>query len=125
LLQRVRQPFNVNAIAQAAARAALDDVAWVEQCRAANQAGLAQLAAGFAELGREFVPSDANFILVHVGDGAGVFAALQRRGVIVRPVGAYGLPAWVRVTVGTREQNERLLRELHPLLRQAAAPVRA
>lgn len=119
LLQRVRQPFNVNAIAQAAALAALDDAAWVDRCRAQNQAGLAQLAAGFAELGREFVPSDANFMLVHVGDGTGVFAALQRRGVIVRPVGPYGLPAWVRVTVGTTEQNERLLREMAELFQAA------
>lgn len=118
LLQRVRQPFNVNALAQAAARAALDDAAWVERCRASNRAGLAQLAAGLAALGCEFVPSEANFLLVRVGDGAGIFGALQRRGVIVRPVGPYGLPDWIRVTVGTTEQNERLLRELDPLVRR-------
>jgi histidinol-phosphate aminotransferase len=116
LLQRVRQPFNVNAMAQAAARASLDDGEWVEQCRAENQAGLARLAAGFAELGREFVPSEANFVLVHVGDGAGVFAALQQRGVIVRPVAPYGLPEWIRVTVGTPAQNERFLAELRAVL---------
>jgi histidinol-phosphate aminotransferase len=116
LLQRVRQPFNVNAVAQAAARASLDDGEWVEQCRAENQAGLARLAAGFAELGREFVPSEANFVLVHVGDGAGVFAALQQRGVIVRPVAPYGLPEWIRVTVGTPVQNERFLAELRAVL---------
>lgn len=124
LLQRVRQPFNVNAVAQAAARAALDDTAWMERCRAENRAGLAQLAAGFSELGREFVPSDANFILVHVGDGAGVFSALQRRGVIVRPVAPYGMPAWVRVTIGTAAQNERLLREMAVLFRSADVPER-
>jgi histidinol-phosphate aminotransferase len=118
LLQRVRQPFNVNAIAQAAARAALDDGDWMEQCRSQNRAGLAQLAAGFSELGREFVPSEGNFMLVHVGDGAAVFSALQRRGVIVRPVAPYGMPAWVRVTVGTAEQNERFLRELRLLLKR-------
>jgi histidinol-phosphate aminotransferase len=116
LLQRVRQPFNVNAVAQAAARASLDDGEWVEQCRAENQAGLARLAAGLAELGREFVPSEANFVLVHVGDGAGVFAALQQRGVIVRPVAPYGLPEWIRVTVGTPTQNERFLAELRAVL---------
>ena len=116
LLQRVRQPFNVNAIAQAAARAALDDTLWVERCRAENRAGLAQLAAGFAKLGLEFVPSEANFVLVRVGDGAGVFRALERRGVIVRPVAPYGLPEWLRITVGTREQNERLLEELKAIV---------
>lgn len=116
LLQRVRQPFNVNAVALAAARAALDDDAWLDRCRAENRAGLAQLAAGFAALGCHFVPSEANFILVRVGDGAGVFAKLQRRGVIVRPVGPYGLPEWVRVTVGTGAQNQRLIKELEVAL---------
>jgi histidinol-phosphate aminotransferase len=121
LLQRVRQPFNVNAIALAAARAALDDAEWVERGRAENRAGLAQLAAGLADLGREFVPSEGNFLLVHVGDGLSVFQALQRKGVIVRPVASYGMPAWVRITVGTRAQNDRLLRELAALL-PAGAP---
>ncbi|MBS0663955.1 MAG: histidinol-phosphate transaminase [Verrucomicrobia bacterium] len=112
LLNRVRQPFNVNAIAQAAAIAALDDHEFTAKCVRENRAGLARLEAGFRELGREFVPSVANFILVHVGDGLKVFDTLQRRGVIVRPVKSYGLPEWIRVTVGTREQNERLLAEL-------------
>jgi len=112
LLQRVRQPFNVNAIAQAAALAALDDDAWVEQCRAANNAGLTQLEDGLGALGLEWVPSQANFLLVRVGDGAGVFARLQQNGVIVRPLGGYGLPEWVRITVGSAAQNERVLAEL-------------
>ena len=112
LLNRVRQPFNVNAIAQAAAAAALDDAAFAERCARENRAGLRQLQEGCRELGLEFVPSVANFMLIKVGDGLRVFDALQRRGLIVRPVKSYGLPEWVRVTVGTREQNERLLREL-------------
>ena len=112
LLNRVRQPFNVNAIAQAAAVAALDDTAFAERCARENRAGLRQLEQGCRELGLEFVPSVANFMLIHVGDGLRVFDALQRRGLIVRPVKSYGLPEWVRVTVGSREQNERLLREL-------------
>lgn len=112
LLNRVRQPFNVNAIAQAAAAAALDDAAFAEKCARENRAGLRQLEQGCRELGLEFVPSVANFMLIKVGDGQRVFDALQRRGLIVRPVKSYGLPEWVRVTVGTREQNERLLREL-------------
>jgi histidinol-phosphate aminotransferase len=112
LLNRVRQPFNVNAIAQAAAIAALDDREFAERCARENRAGLLQLEAGCRQLGLEFVPSVANFMLVKVGDGTRVFEQLQRRGVIVRPVKSYGLPEWVRVTVGTREQNARLLAEL-------------
>ena len=112
LLNRVRQPFNVNAIGQAAAVAALDDREFTDRCRRENRTGMAQLGEGFKRLGLEFVPSVGNFILVRVGDGGRVFDALQRRGVIVRPVKSYGLPEWVRVTVGTCEQNERLLREM-------------
>ncbi len=112
LLQRVRQPFHVNAIGQAAALAALDDEAFVQRSIKTNTEGLAQLVEGFRQLGLEYVPSVANFILVKTGAGARHFDALQRRGVIVRPVGSYGLPEWLRLTVGTREQNERLLREL-------------
>jgi len=112
LLNRVRQPFNVNAIGQAAAVAALDDREFTARCRRENRAGMVQLGEGFKRLGLEFVPSVGNFILARVGDGGRVFDALQRRGVIVRPVKSYGLPEWIRVTVGTREQNERLLREL-------------
>jgi histidinol-phosphate aminotransferase len=112
LLNRCRQPFNVNAIGQAAALAALDDSAFATKVAQHNRAGLAQLEKGLRALQREFVPSVANFIMVNVGDGGRVFDALQRRGVIVRPLRSYGLPAWVRVTVGTTAQNERLLAEL-------------
>jgi len=117
MLNRVRQPFNVNAIAQAAAVAALDDVEFAAKTARENRAGLAQLERGCRALGLEIVPSVANFMLVKVGDGTRVFEALQRRGVIVRPVKSYGLPEWVRVTVGTREQNERFLAELKTLVR--------
>lgn len=112
LLDRVRQPFNVNAVAQAAAVAALDDQTFARTCIEETRKGLRRLEAGFGSLGLEFIPSQANFILAKVGDGARVFDALQRRGVIVRPVANYGLPEWIRVTVGTAEQNERLLTEL-------------
>lgn len=114
-LNRVRQPFNVNAIAQAAAIAALDDREFAEKCARENRAGLAQLEAGFRKLGLNYVPSVANFILVQVGDGGKVFEALQRRGVIVRPMKPYAMSAWIRVTVGTPAQNERLLAELGAL----------
>lgn len=112
LLNRVRQPFNVNAIAQAAALAALEDTAFTEKCRLQNSRGLVQLTKGCQKLGLETVPSVANFILVRVSDGLGVFTALQRAGVIVRPVGSYGLPDWIRVTIGSAAQNRRFLAEL-------------
>lgn len=112
LLNRVRQPFNVNAIAQAAAIAALDDHEFTEKCIRENRAGLVQLETDFRKLGLEFVPSVANFILVRVGDGMRIFDALQRCGVIVRPVKSYAMPEWVRVTVGTAAQNERVLAAL-------------
>ena len=117
LLNRVRQPFNVNAIGQAAAIAALDDGAFTAKCPKENRTGLAQLEAGFKALGLEIVPSVANFILVKVGDGARVFVELQKRGVIVRPMRPYGMPEWLRVTVGTPAQNERLLATLAAVLR--------
>lgn len=117
-LNRVRQPFNVNAIGQAAAVAALDDVEFATRCQRQNRAGLAQLEAGFRKLWLEFVPSEANFIMVNVGDGAAVFSALQSRGVIVRPLRPYGMAGWIRVTVGTQEQNDRLLRELAAVVKK-------
>ena len=116
ILQRVRQPFNGNAIAAAAATAALDDDEFVTKCRRENRTGLAQLGAGFTRLGLEFVPAQGNFILAKVGDGGAVFDALQRQGVITRPVKGYGLPEWLRVTVGTPAQNERLLKALTGVL---------
>jgi histidinol-phosphate aminotransferase len=116
LLNRVRQPFNVNAIGQAAALAALDDREFTETCARENRAGLVQLESGLRALGLELVPSVANFILVKVGEGARMFDALQRRGVIVRPMASYGMPEWLRITVGTKAQNERVLAELRALV---------
>lgn len=116
LLQRVRQPFNVNALGQAAALAALDDHDFVRRSKETNTAGLRQLEQGFDAQGLKWVPSVGTFMLVEVGDGAKAFAALQARGVITRPVNGYGLPTWLRVTVGTTAQNERLLRELKAVL---------
>lgn len=109
LLQRVRQPFNVNSIGQAGAIAAVTDDKWVNKCRDSNSEGLAFLGHGLDELGLAYVPSVGNFLLVNVGQGQECFKFLQERGIIVRPVGPYGLPEWVRVTVGTVGQNQRLL----------------
>jgi histidinol-phosphate aminotransferase len=112
LLNRVRQPFNVNSLAQAAAIAALGDAAYVEESARLNREGIRQVEAGLEKLGVTFVPSHGNFLLVNVGDGARVYAALLRDGVIVRPVANYGLPAFLRVTVGLPAENERFLAAL-------------
>jgi len=112
VLQRVRQPFNVNALAQAGALAALDDEAFATLSRTTNRTGLAQLAEGCRKLGIESVPSEGNFLMARVGDGVAAFIAMQRNGVIIRPLKPYGMPEWVRITVGTTAQNERLLAEL-------------
>jgi histidinol-phosphate aminotransferase len=116
LLNRVRAPFNVNTFAQAAAVAALGDVDFVRKCREGNRRGLVQLRDGFDRLGLPYLPSEANFLLVEVGDGQRVFRELQRLGVIVRPVGPYGLPQYVRVSVGTEAENSRLLEALKNVL---------
>ena len=109
VLNRLRQPFNVNALAQVAARAALDDHAHVARTRANNREGLAFLRAACERLGRPYVPSWANFLLIEVGEGARVYEALLRRGVIVRPMDVYGLPRHLRVTVGTPAENQRFV----------------
>jgi histidinol-phosphate aminotransferase len=112
MLNRVRQPFNVNALAQAAALAALADSDYVELSRALNRAGLAQLAAGFATLGIESLPSHGNFVLAKVGDADRVYKGLLAQGVIVRPVANYGLPEWLRISVGLADENSRFLAAL-------------
>jgi histidinol-phosphate aminotransferase len=118
IVQRARQPFNVNGVAAAAAIAALDDHEFVEKCRRENAVGRALLGDAFRKLGLPFVPSGGNFLLVKVGDGAAIFAALQARGIITRPVKPYGLPEWLRITVGTPAQNDRLVASLADVLRK-------
>ena len=116
LMNRVRQPFNANSIALAADEAALNDQAFVRRSREVNFAGMAALTAGFKRLELPYIPSVGNFITVQVGDGADVFRRLLRRGVIVRPIAAYGLPAHLRVTIGTEAENARLLQALEESL---------
>lgn len=115
LLQRVRQPFNVNSVAQAGAIGATTDDEWVRSCRISNAKGLEQMSQGLAELDLEFVPSFGNFLLVNVGEGVSVFESLQKVGIIVRPVAAYGLPEWIRITIGKTEENRRVLEALRVL----------
>ncbi len=121
LLNRVRQPFNCNSLAQAAAVAALADEAFVARGVQINRAGMTQLSAAFDALGLRYLPSFGNFILVHVGDGARVYEGLLRRGVIVRPVASYGLPQWLRVTIGLAEENEKFITALREALPETAA----
>jgi len=111
-LEKTRQPFNINSLAQAAALAALDDDEHVRKTRTNNFAGLEFFRRAFRDLKLEFVPSFANFILVRVGEGQKVFDAMQKLGVITRPMGGYQLPEWIRISVGTPKENERSLNAL-------------
>jgi histidinol-phosphate aminotransferase len=115
VLQKTRQPFNANGIAQAGALAGLQDDEHQQRTRELTWAGRDYLQKEFAAMGLEYVPSHANFVLVKVGDGKAVFNALMKKGVIVRDMNAYGLPEWIRVSVGTMEQCGRFLGELKQL----------
>ena len=108
-LEKIRQPFNANLLAQIAALAALDDDEHVRKTRANNFTGLEFFAKAFRQLDLEFIPSSANFILVRVGEGQKIFEAMQRQGVITRPMGGYLLPEWIRISIGTPQENERCL----------------
>ena len=113
VMNRVRQPFNVNGIALAAAAAALDDMEFVARSYADNLQGMRQFEEGARALGLEFIPSFGNFLTIRVGKAAEIYKRLLRRGVIVRPVGGgYGLPEHLRVTVGTAQENEKFLAAL-------------
>ena len=116
--EKVRQPFNINLLAQAAALAALDDDEHVRKTRANNFGGLQFFEKAFRRLNLQFVPSSANFILVRVGEGQRVFDAMQKLGVIVRPMGGYQLPEWIRLSIGTPQENERSLGALEKSLVQ-------
>ena len=118
VLNRVRQPFNVNSLALVAACAALDDSEYLEAGRRLNRAGMAQLEAGLAALGLRWIPSRGNFLAVDFArDAAPINQALLERGVIVRPVAGYGLPNFLRISIGTEAENARLLEALAQVLR--------
>ena len=117
LMNRVRQPFNVSSVALAAAEAALGDAEFLARSAEVNRRGMAQLVAAFRELGLEWIPSAGNFVTFKVGDAIGVNQALLRQGVIVRPIAAYGMPHWLRVSIGLPEENARFI----DALRQALA----
>ncbi len=124
VLGKTRQPFNTNGIAQAGALAGLLDEEHQRKTREITIEGRNFLQQEFAAMGLEYVPSFANFVLVKVGDGKAVFSALMKRGIIVRDMNSYGLPEWIRVSIGTMEQNRRFLEAYTALGQQtAAAPV--
>ena len=116
MLNRVRQPFNVNALAQAAALAALADTGYVDESRALNRAGMRELENGVRALGLTFIPSHGNFLLIRIGDAERAYQRLLELGVIVRPVANYGLPEFLRVTVGLSIENRRFLDALRTAL---------
>ncbi len=120
ILQKTRQPFNANAVAQAGALAGLQDDLHIERTREVNREGRAFLQGIFTELGLEFVPSHANFVLVKVGDGDALFHAAMRKGVILRAMRSYNLPEWIRVSVGTMDQNRKFNRVLREWLAERA-----
>lgn len=120
LLNRIRQPFNVNSMAQAAAVAALNDAAFLKKSAQVNADGYRQLTQAFESMKLEYVPSFGNFVLVKVGndDGAGarVNLALLKQGIIVRPVGNYGLPQWLRISIGLPHENAAFIDALKNIL---------
>lgn len=120
LLQKARQPFNVNSIAQVGALAALADVDHIEKTRSVNRTGMDFYEKELAVRGLEFVPSYANFLLVKTGEGDRVFREMLKQGVIIRAMSSYKLPEWVRISVGTEQQNRRCLEVLDSVLATAA-----
>jgi len=116
LMNRVRQPFNVTSVAQAAAVGALADFVFVERSRELNRRGLRQIAAGLDRLRRQYIPSFGNFLTFHAGAAAQVYQRLLQQGVIVRPIAGYGMPEHLRVSIGLESENERFLQALQVAL---------
>jgi histidinol-phosphate aminotransferase len=116
LMNRIRQPFNVNNLALAAAVAALDDHLFVAESYELNRRGMEQLVAGLKRLGLEHIPSHGNFVTFKIADAAVINQKLLKQGVIVRPIGGYGLPDWLRVTIGSEPENARFLEALEKAL---------
>ncbi|PHV11364.1 histidinol-phosphate transaminase [Chitinimonas sp. BJB300] len=116
LMNRVRQPFNVNSLAQAAAVAALDDGDYLQETIRINTEGLQQISSAFVRLGVPFIPSYGNFIAFHVGDGPALNQFMLQRGVIIRPLASYGLRDSLRVSIGLPEENARFIATLEEAL---------
>jgi histidinol-phosphate aminotransferase len=114
--EKIRQPFNINALIQAGALAALDDEEHLMRTRENNKDGLHLFESELKRLGIPSVPSAANFILINVGDSQQVSNALQKRGVITRPMSGYKLPGWLRITIGTPQENRRCIVALEEIM---------
>jgi histidinol-phosphate aminotransferase len=119
ILQRCRQPFNANSLAQTAALAGLRDTEHMEKTRLLTLEGRARLQRFFGNLGLRFIPSEANFVFVEVGEADRIFKSLLQQGIIIRSMTSYGLPSWIRVSIGTPEQMTRFEREFSALLQPA------
>ncbi len=116
LMNRVRQPFNVNNLALAGALAALDDSEFLQASYELNRSGMAQIVSGLEKLGLDYIKPHGNFVTFKAGDAAAVNQKLLQQGVIVRPIAGYGLPEWLRVTIGTAAENSRFLEALEKAL---------
>ena len=117
LMNRVRQPFNVNSLALSAAEAALADNEHLQRSAKLNQTGMERLTKAFDEMGLQYIPSVGNFICVDVGQsGMEIYKKLLHEGVIVRPVDNYGLPNHLRITIGLEDENEKFINALNKVL---------
>src|SRR5574343_275463 len=116
LMSRIRQPFNVNNLALAGALAALDDNEFLQASYELNRTGMAQIVAALERLKLDYIPSYGNFVTFHAGDAAAVNQKLLQQGVIVRPIAGYGMPEWLRVTIGTERENARVIEALEKAL---------
>jgi len=118
MVNRVRQPFNVNSVAQAAAVAALGDEDFVRKTHESNLRGMRQITQGLEKLGLDYIPSYGNFVSFKVGDGAKMYRRLLELGVIVRPVASYEMPEYLRVSIGTEQENIKFLAALQQAIKE-------
>jgi histidinol-phosphate aminotransferase len=112
MMNRVRQPFNVSSVAQAAAVAALRDVSFVKKTFELNQRGMAQITDGLTKLGLEYIPSFGNFVAFRIGNATAMYRRLLELGVIIRPIANYDMPDWLRVSIGLESENAKFLHAL-------------
>jgi histidinol-phosphate aminotransferase len=118
MMNRVRQPFNVNSVAQAAAVAALRDVSFVKRTFELNQRGMAQIIEGLGKLGLDYIPSCGNFVAFHIGNASATYRRLLELGVIVRPIENYDMPGWPRVSIGLESENAKFLGALEKCINE-------
>jgi histidinol-phosphate aminotransferase len=119
MMNRVRQPFNVNSVALAAATAALADEEFVRRTNELNRRGMEQIVQGLRRLGLDYIPSYGNFVSFRIGDGLGMYRRLLELGVIVRPVANYEMAEYLRVSIGTQQENEKFLAALQQAIEEA------